>query len=222
MKIQHWIGGLLAYVIALIMLAPATWLAPLAQTYGDDRLHFSGLSGRLWNGAAEHLEIRAGDHPPLRLERFHWRLSPLRLLSGEAPIYIENGGGDLTLSGWLRPLGEGMSVRQTKLETSLATVLAWLPGLAGQGLVGTLSLSADAMTLGKTYAGEGEGVLRIDAAATLKLPAGRYRLALQGHGGRLGLRWNGPEGPRSMSGSGWWDGRLHLDGAPDTAHGGTR
>lgn len=222
MNIRHGVAGLLAYVVALIALAPAALLAPLADAYSGGRIGLSGLSGGFWNGAAERLEIRAAGHPSLRLDQVRWRIRPQRLLTGDAPVFIENRGGDLTLSGWVCPAGDGIRLSRAQLAAPLASLVPHLPGLAGQGLAGELRLAADDLTLGKRYVGKGSGELRLDAGGNLKLPIGRYVLALEGKGERMAIRWNGPQGPRVMSGGGEWDGRLHLDGVPglarDAAH----
>jgi hypothetical protein len=218
-RLRYWLLGLAVYLAALAAWAPAALLVPLGARWGDGRIVLAGLDGSLWNGRAERLELRLPGGPPVRLERVHWRFLPHRLLTGGMPLYIENAAGAPTLAAWLGAVRAGGSWAGFRLGTARVSVPLDLlavraGGLARPGLHGRVELRTDGLTLGRPYAGRASGELRVDAGGAGGIPPGRYALTLDGRGERLAIRWRGPEGPRAMSGTGWWDGRLHLDGVP--------
>ncbi len=215
---RHWLVGLMIFLIALAVFAPAQLLVYPAAHYSAGRLALIGVSGSLWHGRAERLDYSPASARPLRLEGIEWRLLPHRLLTGQPPVFIESAGGDLTMSGWLAPTGpgwrpDGARLIGFRLEAALATVAERLGGVSQ----GNLTLRTEELRLGAAYAGTAKAELHLNDAGQAKIPTGRYDLDLEGRGERLAIRWNGPLGPRSMSGTAWWDGQLHLDGVPGLA-----
>lgn len=220
-RLRHSLVGLVVYLAALLAWAPAQLLAPLIERLAASRVAVTGLSGSLWDGRAEGVALRLPGDRSMRLSQVHWRFRPYRLLTGGAPLFVENAAGDLSLAAWVEPLGgrwwggrgvTGIRLRQLHLVAPLDRLADHAGELARLGLQGQLTLQADDITLARPYAGGASGELRLEAGGAPGIPAGRYALNLDGKGERLAIRWRGPEGAQAMSGTGWWDGRLHLDG----------
>jgi hypothetical protein len=208
---RYLVFGLLVYLLALAALAPASVLAWLGERFGQGRVAFDGVSGSLWNGRAKRLAVRSPDGRPVALDDVRWQVRPFRLLWGAAPIHVENRAGDLTLRGDLWPLSQGVRLADASLSMPLARLATSLAAPMAKGLSGDFELSSSAIRLARPYRGKAEGTLRVTAG---KLPAGTYAIDVEGAGDKINLHWHGPQGPRAMSGGGWWDGALHLDGVP--------
>ncbi|NCS66059.1 MAG: hypothetical protein COS39_00350 [Hydrogenophilales bacterium CG03_land_8_20_14_0_80_62_28] len=211
MTLRRWLFGLVLYLIALAALAPATLLAWLVNESSAGRLTLLAASGGFWLGQAEGLELRPLAGPALMMNRVRWRIQPYRALWGAAPVQIENAGGDLTLATQLWPVLGGARLARFRLQTGLATLAPYLAAPMAKGLRGELRLASPDIRLAKPYRGRASGEIQIDGG---RLPVGSYSLELAGADRRLNIRWSGPQGPRAMSGGGWWDGKLHMDGLP--------
>jgi Type II secretion system (T2SS), protein N len=73
--------GLAAFVLSLVLLIPASLLAPLLAKSG---VVTSGITGTIWSGSARSLA--AG---PLRFHQLRWQFAPLRLLRGELGVHLD-------------------------------------------------------------------------------------------------------------------------------------
>jgi hypothetical protein len=211
MMLRRWIFGLALYLAALVALAPATLLAWLGSELSGGRLVLSGVAGGFWTGQAERLVLCPPAGPPLTLNQVRWNFQPYRALWGAAPVQIENGSGDVTLSTQLWPTSGGARLAHFRLQTTLGTLAPYLAAPMADGLNGDLQLDSQDISLGSSFQGGMTGAIRVAGG---RLPPGTYGLDVSGAGRRLNIRWNGPQGPRSMSGGGWWDGNLHMDGLP--------
>lgn len=211
MKPRHWAVVVLGYLVALAVLAPAGLMAWGVAQVSAGRIVLHGVEGSFWRGRAAQLSIQLPRRAPVLLQAVSWQLAPHRLLTGGAPLRIENRAGDLVLGAGLGPATGGVVLSDARLKTSVAVLAPLLDTPWVRGAVGELELHGARLTLGADRQGRLEGELRIQSGP---LPAGVYRLSVVGEGRRYALRWNGPLGPKAMSGGGWWDDRLHLDGVP--------
>lgn len=211
MKSRHWLVAMLVYLVALAVFAPAGLMAWGVAKASAGRVALHGVEGSIWRGTAESLSIQVPKQAPLLLRGVSWQLALHRLLTGGAPLRVDNRAGDLILGAGLGPASGGVQLSDARLKTSVAVLAPLFDAAWTRGAVGELELHGDRFTLGQDRQGRLEGELRIQAGP---LPAGVYRLSAVGAGQRYTLRWNGPLGPKAMSGGGWWDDRLHLDGVP--------
>lgn len=227
------VGALLGLALAVVVFAPARWLAHgLAQASGA-RVQLLHASGTVWNGSAQlTLGAGGGSQTPTALPgRIQWRLSPS--LRG---LHIALQAECCIQQAWVWTLTPGWNRMQLQLsDQSLAQPSLW-PGalLAGLGtpwntlqMQGTLALSTHQFAV-QWAAGRWQvsGQARLDARelstslSTLK-PMGSYRLALAG-GETPTLQLSTLEGSLNVSGTGRWvGGILRFEGeasaAPDRA-----
>ncbi len=211
MRIRQWLFGILVFLIALAVMAPAELHGWLTTTFSKGRVLLGEPTGSFWTGRAKTLDILIPGAEPVRLQEVRWRISPLRLLLGKPPVHIENTSGMVVLSGEVRPVDGGFGLSDFKASGRLETLAPYLKGGLAKDLAGDANLHADDVSLGKEKRGKLDAELRVSSG---RLPAGTYSLALTGDGKRFLIRWSGPKGPKAMSGSGHWDDTLHLDGVP--------
>lgn len=197
--------------MALVAFAPATLAVALAGRYAGMPLRVGEVEGSLWRGRAGDVEIGVRRDRPLRFRKLHWRLLPQRLLSGGFPLWIESVG-DIEASGWLRRANGVLQLGEFRAAADLQTVAGDAARLGGWPARGRIRLETREISLERPYRGRARGELRLDSLGPSKIGVGVYLLDFEGRGDRLAIHWNGPQGPRAMSGTGWWDGRLHLDG----------
>ena len=113
-------AGLVAFFVSLLLLIPASILAPLLQKSGAVT---SSISGTIWSGEARTLV--AG---PLRFNQLHWQFEVWRLLRGELGAHIEGQLPDGFFSGHVsRSLGGRLVVRDIE---AAAPLNALSPGMA--------------------------------------------------------------------------------------------
>jgi len=206
------LGALCGGIVALLLHAPATWLAGVVATASGERLLLAEARGSLWHGSAVAvLTGGPGSRDASALPgRLHWSLRPdgwaldLRArhaccINGELRARIEPGLGRLkiTLPAVPGSLGQWPAGWLVGLGTPFNTLRpdGWL-GLSSSGLVaestpeGWQISGAAALTLNDFSS-------RVSPLETL----GSYRLALSG-GKPPQLVLSTLSGPLQLSGSG--------------------
>ena len=219
-------GALLGGLPALVLFAPAQWLASGVQRASSGQLQLAQARGTVWNGSAQ-LVLTGGQSSqdaaalPGRLD---WQLRPtwsggVRALvraacCTPAPLRLHLqprwGGARLRVA-------DGSSQWPAALLTGLGTPWNTLQ-LQGRLALQTLGLNAEWASGRMLLAGQ----LRLDALSvstrlsTLK-PMGSYRLLLQG-GSAPTLQLTTLDGALQMHGSGQWVGqRLRFEGEATAA-----
>jgi general secretion pathway protein N len=229
-------GLALGTLVALVLNAPAQWLAEGMRQASDERLLLADARGSLWDGSAVLvLTGGAGSRDAAALPgRLHWRLRPdwrgLQLSAAQACCLV----GDLRLhlqpqwGGYALALGASAAeapAGAAPLADAQGVPLlghwpaAWLAGLGTPWntlqLGGVLQLASAGLTLQSV-----QGRWRLDGALSLALldassrlsplPAlGSYRLLVQGTGSAgeaATLRLDTLAGALQLAGSGQWTG----------------
>lgn len=222
-----WAGGLLGLALAVLLCAPARWLAAGVAQASQGQVLLADPRGTVWNGSAQ-LVLAGGDgstNSTALPQRLHWQIRPawngLRtaLLADccmAQPLQLHAiphwGGAQLTLtdsqSHWPAPLLAGLGAPWNTLQPE-----------------GTLSLSTQALVLdwnaGRMVLSGQARLEAIDMASRLSTlkPMGSYRLTLTG-GSPTTLQLETLGGSLQLTGSGQWVGaRLRFEGmataAPD-------
>src|SRR5690606_10018214 len=229
-----WIGLVLGLVLALLLFAPARWLAQGLEKASNGQLRLINASGTVWRGQADLMFSGGpGSRTQTVLPRgLHWQLAP-RLDAGmpalgirlhapcctPKPIHLQAsprwGGGELKIaassSQWPADLLSGLGTpwNTLRMEGQLALetegmTLRWTQGRAN--MVGAVAIDA------------------LDIASRLSTlrPLGSYRLELQaledGHSASLDLQTL--RGDLQLQGSGQWvGGRLRFEGEARAAPG---
>lgn len=229
-----WIGGLLGLFVALIVFAPARWLASSVTSATNGQLQLLNARGTVWNGQADVVFTGGeGSRTQTALPQgMLWRLAPT-LVAGrpaaalrlEAPCCTPEPM-DLTL---IPRLG-GAELRIAK-STSLwpAELLAGL-GTPWNTLrvEGQLALHTDGMTLrwdqGRTSLQGEASVEALDVASRLSTlrPLGSYRMTMRAEadGNTTTLDLQTLSGALKLQGVGSWvGGRLRFQGAAEAEPG---
>jgi general secretion pathway protein N len=229
-----WLALLLGLVAALLLYAPARWLALAVTGMTDGRLQLPNARGSVWQGQSDLLLTGGtGSQTSTALPQgVRWHLTPtwhegapaLRLAlhapcCTPEPMVLKLRAG---LSGVGVQLGASRSLWPAELLTGLGTPWNTLR------LEGNLQLQTEGFSARWTQGRLGlQGGLGIDAfdlssrLSTLR-PLGSYRLELRaatdGHTGSLFLTTH--SGALQLQGEGQWVGsRLRFDGVAEAAQG---
>lgn len=217
---RRWaIAGLaVGALLALLLQAPAVWLARALADLSDGHLLISDSRGTVWNGSGELvLTGGAGSRDASRLPgRAHWQLGwqdgapELRLQldccsSGALPLRIEPGLGRLRLAlpaqaepllrlpaAWLGGLGTPWNTLQLGGQLRLASRGFELERQAGRWLAqGSLDLELS----------------HLSSRLSTLTPLGSYRLGLQSQAdGRVTLQLSTLDGALQLQGEGVFGG----------------
>ncbi len=218
-------GAVLGLVCALLLFAPARWLAATVQRASDGRVLLSEPRGTVWNGSAQLLLTGGpGSTDAVALPtRLDWRLRP-RWDGLEAELG--------TACCTVRPLALRVQPRWGGAKVALADVPTQWPAalLAGLGtpwntlqidgelLLRTHELSVEWVQGRLAIAGRAElTAQRLSSRLSTLRPMGSYRITVQG-GATPTLQLETLEGSLQLSGSGQWVGsRLRFTGTASAA-----
>lgn len=215
-----WCGALVGALLALILFAPARWLASAVQDNTGQRIVLAEPRGTVWQGSARLLLTGgAGSQDRAALPgRVQWTLHPglsgLRLsllaqcCTAEAlQLHATPLPGGLRLvladaqSQWPASLLAGLGTPWNTLQPS-GQLRLQSQGLSAQWNAGRLQVAGSAVLEARDVSSR---------LSTLR-PMGSYRLTLRG-GSTVGLTLETLEGSLQLTGSGQWVGsRLRFSG----------
>lgn len=229
-----WLGALTGLALALLLFAPARWLAQALHSATGGQLQLVNPSGTVWQGQADLLLTGGeGSRSASALPQgLRWRLG-LRLADGTPALGLQLAAPCCTaqpLALWLRPRWGGADLHVA------ASSSAWPADLlVGLGtpwntlhLQGQLALQTQGLTLRWNQGrAQLQGGLVVDAQdvssrlARLR-PLGSYRVEMKatadGHTATLNL--STLRGDLQLQGSGQWvGGRLRFKGEAQAAAG---
>lgn len=222
-----WTGATIGVLAALVLFAPARWLAGAVERAANGRIVLSEPRGTVWTGSAQLLLAGgAGSTDALALPtRLDWRLRPrwdglhiqlatacctpqpvamrARLRWGGARVDIADAGSD-----WPAALLAGLGTPWNTLQFEGALQLA-TQGLSVEWVQGRLSVAGRAELRAQ----------RLSSRLSTLRPMGSYRITVLG-GTTPTLQLDTLEGSLQLTGSGQWVGsRLRFSGeataAPD-------
>ena len=217
------LGASFGLAVALLVFAPAQWLASRLDSATGGKVLLSAPRGTVWSGSAQLvLAGGAGSTGSFSLpSRLTWQLSPAWLgvdLALQAPCCTPSGQGLQT-----HILLQGTSNVQVHLSGKLHKLPAQL--LSGLGspwntlqLAGNLSLDTHKLTSLWSAKGELkslEGIAQIEAnqmqtALSTVRPLGSYKVALSNS--HIQLKTTNPDDALQLSGTGELLGKPHFSG----------
>ncbi len=219
-------GALAGLIAALVLFAPARWLAALVRQASGGQVLLLAPRGNFWQGSAQlALSGGAGSTSSAALPgELAWRLRPawggLRAeLSAECctPQPLRLKAAPLGLNGVRLLLADGQSRWPASLLAGLGT--PWNTVQAqGQLVARTEGFQADWRQGQLSLAGRLQlDALQISSRLSTLRPLGSYRLTLQG-GAAAALGLETLEGGLRLSGQGQWVGqRLRFEGVASAA-----
>lgn len=161
--------SLVALLVFLVARIPARWA--LAQVAPGLGLHAATVSGTLWNGSAEQLQIGG-----FTIQRASWDIAAWRLLTGKLAGHIdarlEDGfvRGDAAIG-----LGNAIELNQVKAAIPAARVTDRIPAANGLVAAGQVSIQLDHLVM------NADGIQAAAGTATLSDLKAAY-----GYDGTLG------------------------------------
>ncbi len=219
------LGALLGLVSALVLFAPARWLAGAIENATDGHLLLAEARGTVWNGSAQlSLTGGAGSTDAIALpSRVDWRLrlAPTGLVAQlgaqcctSQPVVLRIrprwGGGEIQVSDsqtqWPAALLAGLGTPWNTLQLD-GTLLLATRGLSVESVEGRLSVAGRAELAAQ----------RMSSRLSTLRPMGSYRMTLLG-GNTPTLTLDTLEGSLNLSGQGQWVGsRLRFSGTASAA-----
>lgn len=222
-------GAGIGLLVALLLFAPARWLAAAVASASDAHVQLADPRGTVWNGSAQLvLSGGAGSHDQTALpERLDWRIRPA-LDTGGAALFAQLQANCCMAQPWrMRAAPRWGGVLLTVADGEARLPAALLAGLGTpwntlqpEGLLAlstqALAIDLNAGRLVLTGHAQLEARTMSSRLSTLK-PMGSYRLTLAG-GTPTTLQLETLEGALQLSGSGQWIGsRLRFDGVATAA-----
>ncbi|WP_300658899.1 type II secretion system protein N [Hydrogenophaga sp.] len=227
-----WLGALLGLVMAVLLFAPARWLAQAINSATAGQLQLVNARGTVWHGQADVL-LTGGEGSQTRAslpQGVQWRLSPT--LSGGWPAMAMQLTAPCCTP---QPMAMTLKPHPGGVELRLAAVSSRWPAqlLMGLGtpwntlrIDGVLSLQTEGLSL-RWAGGRGslQGALALEAQdlssrlSTLR-PLGSYRMDLStdAEGRNTALVLRTLNGRLRLQGEGQWvGGRLRFSGVAEAA-----
>jgi general secretion pathway protein N len=225
LAVWAWGGALLGVLLALVLFAPARWLADAVNNATGQRIVLAEPRGTLWHGSAQLLLTGgAGSQDMAALpDRVLWTLRPA--LTGFRLSMLAMCCTPEALQLRLLPRLSGLRVELADAQSQWpAAVLAGLGTPwntlqpTGKLNLQTRAFSAEWKAGRLQVAGNAELEARdISSRLSTLRPMGSYRLRLQG-GPAVGLNLETIEGSLQLTGSGQWAGsRLRFAGEASAA-----
>ena len=219
------VGGVLGTLLAVVLFAPAQWLAQAVRQASHGQVVLADARGTVWNGSAQLvLTGGAGSSDIAALpSRVDWRLRPRfngAIASLHAtcclarPVRVDArwrwGGLSLKVGAgtlrWPAALLAGLGTPWNTLQLDGEMVLS-SEGLSVEWVEGRLAMSGRAELVARNVSSR---------LSTLR-PMGSYRITLAG-GAAPSLRLDTLDGPLQLAGSGQWVGRrLRFQGEASAA-----
>lgn len=206
MKFNQWLifALTLSYLLLLTMMAPASTLFWMMNRSAPDKITSQTVSGTLWRGAAEDVNLLAPDGHAVHLKHLEWNTHPFWLLLGQLPTDIEMTG-EVSGSMTLHPDFSGANIRHLDVHVPMSLLVHFNPRLKMLNPGGVLALSCDRLVLHSGhYAGHCDVEWRNASFGLLAMTVGNYRGRIEGAGEHLDFRLDTESGQLELNGSGSW------------------
>ena len=227
-----WLGGLIGLLAALVVFAPAHWLASAVTSATGGQLQLLNARGTVWNGQAD-LVFTGGEGSRTQTalpQGLHWQLAP-RLASGSPALALDLRAPCCTP----QPMALTLIPRLGGAELRVGATSSLWPAelLVGLGtpwdtlrVEGQLALQTTGLTVrwdqGRASL-QGEAAIEaLDLASRLSTlrPLGSYRMSMRAEadGNTTTLELQTLHGALQLQGSGRWvGGRLRFEGVAEAA-----
>jgi general secretion pathway protein N len=191
--------------LALLVMAPASVLAPGLDYASRGRLVLANASGTVWNGSGT-ISLRQSEKRLVPLQTLHWKLIIPALFSGKIQAQLQSGDATPAV-----PTEISADLQQTVLRSVMLQLPARLleeisPILKPAQFRGQLQIQADHLIFSRRGI---EGVADIDwqqasSALSSIAPLGNYHLTLTGAGESANVVLTTTSGILILEGQGVW------------------
>ena len=192
-----------AFLVTLIVTAPATLLARVVEGSSSGRLVLANATGTMWRGSATPA-IRQRTGGLLALEKLHWDIAILPLFSGKMSIELRWDNVEQ-----MQPMVVTASFTQTELRNAVLPLHAGflgelLPLLQPVQLSGKMLIRSELFTITRQGMSGSAVADWIHAGSVLSSvnPLGSYRINLAGAGERVDVSLLTTSGVLLLEGTG--------------------
>jgi general secretion pathway protein N len=195
--------GLAAWIIALVVTAPATMVDAVLDRASQGRLRLAEAQGSFWSGSGQ-IEIRDAAGRTGVARELVWRVMPFSLLRGH--LLCEVGLGQAARRFPVRLSWSRIELENADLTVPAAVLGLGVPKLAPLGLTGDVMIHVTSLSLARD-AMDGTVTLQWRAAGsslTPVSPLGDYELRLDAEGTMVHAYLRTIEGPLRLDGKGSW------------------
>lgn len=193
----------IAFLITLIVSAPATLLARVVEVAGNGQFLLANATGSVWQGSATPA-IRQRTGSLLVLEKLHWDMAVLPLFSGKIMVTLR---WDNVVQ--VQPMLATLSFSQVELRNAVLPLYAGIlgelsPMLQPLQLSGQMQINSDLIAFTRQGINGSAVAEWTNAGSVLSAvnPLGQYRINLAGAGERLDLTLATTAGALLLEGTG--------------------
>lgn len=197
---------LVAFLVTLVVLAPAALINAWAIRLTDGRLVLAGAHGTLWHGTATPV-IQLKDAPPLRLGGVTWDVSLRALWRGKLLLRIRDEGAPQQAPAEIYVGPSQVELRNMHLELPAAAMGGLNPLLQAMSFQGRLAVSTSSLVLSSngTITGSANATWQMAGSAFSPVnPFGSYQLDMKGAGDTVQVAISTLSGDLQLSGGGKW------------------
>ena len=173
--------GLIAYLLALLVTAPATLIDAQLDRASNGGLRLALARGTLWSGTGQ-LELLDANRRSGLAKEIAWRLRPAHLLRGSLRFDITLDSAPRAFSMTLTP--SRLEVTEADINLPAAALGLGVPKLSALGLTGNLLLHLARLSIGSASI-QGSATLQWQGAGSTYAPIaplGDYELRIEGKG----------------------------------------
>ncbi len=195
--------ALLAFVVGLIAMAPATLLSGWAYRQSGGHVQLTQANGTVWSGhAILALQGNTTDETAA-IGAVRWKISAAQLLMGKLSAAVHWNDAP---PAWLTMDSARTHVEHAVLDFPASTLARFIPAVQAAQLEGRITMQTENLTFSQDAI---QGEILIDwlqASSPLSAvsPLGNYRLSLKGGQGGLAMLLTTLEGALILDGSGMW------------------
>jgi len=215
---QMWpylILAIVAYVLFLIVDAPAAWISEAVARGSGNRARLLGAHGSVWNGSGT-LVFNPGSGSAIQT-RTQWHLQPFWLFAGQVRATVR-AEGDVSVNSQIAIGYQSLRAIDLAAEIPATHAQAFYTPAMLISPTGKIAISAANVSVGKSGF-NGELMLKwTDAGSKLGAATnlGDYTIIVTGSGGPADVRVETVRGDFRVNARGNWqlqaDGLLNLDG----------
>jgi len=195
--------GLLAFVLGLIAMAPASLISDWAYRQSAGHVQLTQANGTVWNGHAILALQGNNAGETAAIGTLRWEISPLQLLLGKgyAVLYWNDAP-----PAWLTMDTKRWHIEHAAMDFPASALARFVPAMQAAQLQGQINIHAESLIFTPDAI---QGEILIDwmqASSPLSAvsPLGDYRLSLKGEQNSLAIALTTLEGALVLDGSGMW------------------
>jgi general secretion pathway protein N len=201
-----------AYIVALLITAPASVLSRALDVASHGRIELANTQGTIWNGTANPI-LHQGSGGLIPLSLLHWNFAPFALLTGKLSVQLNWGNEQQTI-----PMKVVVSIDQIELQHTYVPLPAILLDEASDflkpaALRGQIILKSDSLSISRQGLKGTATADWLNASSLLSSisPLGNYHFAFSSSTSGLDLTLSTTNGALLLAGQGHFSSTAGLD-----------